>query len=175
MQMRKNHLSIGSLYLGMSKKRIILLTLALAIVLVGIFSMDRIRSGYMKWRIDSSIETIQSTGTDIVLSNAPEFQGDGLSYNVLAYSEKQFESMRKKSFWKSIYADAMVLLEKRMDDFRSTLLTVRGEEWGTILQDFPVSYGIGDSYALIEEKGSMQLVVILNIEQHKLFILEWLP
>ncbi|WP_312147983.1 hypothetical protein [Paenibacillus odorifer] len=151
-------------------------TVLFIFVFVGYMLRNNSMNYYETWKINWGISISKPTESKVIFESPPSFHGDGESYYVLDYDEKQFKEIKDAAFWHPLNVDFIDLLQERISSFKDSVIAIypnEKEKYEKLFQANPIELEERGLYYYKKKDDGSYCIVILNVELQRVYMMEW--
>ncbi|MEK3944108.1 hypothetical protein [Paenibacillus sp. FSL H3-0310] len=151
-------------------------TVLFIFVFVGYMLRNNSMNYYETWKINWGISISKPTESKVIFESPPSFHGDGESYYVLDYDEKQFKEIKDAAFWHPLNVDFIDLLKERISSFKDSVIAIypnEKEKYEKLFQANPIGLEERGLYYYKKKDDGSYCIVILNVELQRVYMMEW--
>ena len=142
----------------------------------GILINQKYLTLYANYKLNWEFYVPKPLEINTVINTRYGFPNEGETYYVLEYSDQKTSKMKEQNDWKPINEKSIDTVSKLINNFQSDTININKNPKSDIQRTFhenPVEYSTNDKYFYRLEDNSY-LLAILNVENQKIFVMEWI-
>jgi hypothetical protein len=151
-------------------------TVLFIFVFVGYMLRNNSMNYYETWKINWGISISKPTESKVIFESPPSFHGDGESYYVLDYDEKQFKEIKDAAFWHPLNVESIDPLKERISSFKDSVIAIypnEKEKYEKLFWSNPIELEERGLYYYKKKDDGSYCIVILNVELQRVYMMEW--
>ncbi|MEK4156080.1 hypothetical protein NYE27_13450 [Paenibacillus sp. FSL R10-2779] len=131
---------------------------------------------YEAWKINWGIAIFKPTKSKVIFESPPSLHGDGESYYVLDYNDKQFKEIKDATSWHPLTVESIAPLKERISSFKDSVIAIYPNEkakYEKLFQANPIELKESGLYYYKKKDDDSYCIVILNVELKRVYMMEW--
>ncbi|WP_096467012.1 hypothetical protein [Aneurinibacillus soli] len=161
----------------MKKKGWIIGGLIFLLLSVGLYNAyQKFCTPYGAWEINWKFKSPSPSEMNDVINTIGGFPAEGETYTICKYSDYKLKKILKTNNWAKMDDKSYDMIKKKVNHFQNTVSSIhigQEEKFKKIFLNNPVTFTKDSLYFLKSNSDGSYFLSILNPNENKVYILEW--